>query len=98
MTIHPEYLGEITEDVVTLPHPEHARAPAVVRVVEMVGVSEESWSDAARQIVARAAQKFRHVTGLEVLRTSAVVCDGKIVEYRLTARLAFIVEPAEIET
>ena len=33
---------------------EHASAPAVVRVVEMVGVSERSWSDAAQQVVSRA--------------------------------------------
>ena len=30
---------------------EHAGAPAVVRVIELVGVSSKSWSDAAQQVV-----------------------------------------------
>ncbi len=64
---------------------EHAAAPAVVRVVELVGVSDKSWSDAAQQVVARASGTIRHITGLDVLHSSAVVKDGKIVEYWLNA-------------
>ena len=60
---------------------EHAQPPAVVRIVEMVGVSDKSWSDAAQQVVARASQTIRHITGLDVIQSSAVVRDGKIVEY-----------------
>jgi flavin-binding protein dodecin len=41
-------------------HSEHAESPAVVRVVEMVGVSSKSWSDAAKQVVARASETIRH--------------------------------------
>ena len=78
-------------------HAEHATAPAVVRVIEMVGVSRKSWSDAAKQIVDRASNTTRHITGLDVVRSSAVVRDGKIVEYHVDAKVAFVVEPAEIE-
>ena len=35
---------------------EHAQPPAVVRVIELVGVSSKSWSDAAQQAVARASK------------------------------------------
>ena len=35
---------------------EHAKAPAVVRVIELVGVSNKSWSDAAQQAVTRASE------------------------------------------
>ena len=41
--------------------PEHADAPAVVRVAEMVGVSTEGWEDAARQVVMRASSTLRHL-------------------------------------
>jgi len=71
---------------------EHAEAPAVVRVIELVGVSSKSWSDAAQQVVARASATIRHITGLDVLKSSAVVKDGKIVEYHVNVKLAFIVE------
>jgi hypothetical protein len=76
---------------------EHAQTPAVVRVIELVGVSSENWSDAARQAVLRASQTVRHITGLEVVKSSAVFKDGKIVEYHVNVKLAFIVEGADIE-
>ena len=47
---------------------EHAQPPAVVRVIELVGVSSASWSDAAQQAVARASKTLRHITGLDVLK------------------------------
>ena len=76
---------------------EHDKLPAVVRVIELVGVSSEGWSDAARQAVARASQTLRHITGLDVVKSSAVVKDGKIVEYHVNVKLAFVIEGAEIE-
>jgi flavin-binding protein dodecin len=77
--------------------PEHARGPAVVRVIELVGISEKSWSDAAQQAVARASRTIRHITGVDVQRSTAVVRDGKIAEYHVDLKVAFIIEPADIE-
>jgi hypothetical protein len=71
---------------------EHANAPAVVRVIELVGVSDRSWSDAAQQAVARASETLRHITGLDVLHSTAVVRNGRIAEYHVNVKVAFIVE------
>ncbi len=79
-------------------HTEHAKGPAVVRVVELVGISNKSWSDAAQQAVIRASETMRHITGLDVIHSSAVIGDGKIIEYHVNVKVAFVVEPAEIET
>ena len=76
---------------------EHAKAPGVIRVVELVGVSEKSWSDAARQAIARASETLRHITGVDVLHSTAVVRDGKIAEYHVNVKVAFVVEPAHFE-
>jgi flavin-binding protein dodecin len=76
---------------------EHARAPAVVRVIELVGVSSKSWSDAAQQAVTRASETIRHITGVDVMKSSAIVKDGKIIEYHVDVKLAFIVEGPEME-
>jgi flavin-binding protein dodecin len=76
---------------------EHAQAPSVLKVVEMVGVSPQSWEDAARVLVARASGSIRHITGIDLVRSTAVVQEGKITEYHVTAKVAFIVEPATIE-
>jgi len=77
---------------------EHAAGPAVVRVAEMVGISTEGWEDAARQVVARASRTIRHITGLDLIRSTAVVRDGRITEYHITAKVAFIVEPAAVDS
>jgi flavin-binding protein dodecin len=76
---------------------EHGKPPAVVRVIELVGVSSKSWSDAAQQAVTRASQTLRHITGVDVVKSSAVVKDGKIVEYHVNLKLAFVIEGADIE-
>lgn len=76
---------------------EHAKAPAVVRVIELVGVSEKSWSDAAQQAVTRASETIRHITGLDVLHSTAVVHDRKIVEYHVNVKVAFVVEGALLQ-
>ena len=76
---------------------EQGEPPAVMRVIELVGVSSKSWSDAAQQAVARASQTIRHITGLEVLHSSAVIKDGTITEYHVNVKLSFVVEGADIE-
>jgi flavin-binding protein dodecin len=76
--------------------PERAKTPAVIRVIELVGVSDKSWSDAAQQAVTRASETLRHITSLDVLKSSAVVRDGKIVEYHVNIKVAFVIEPADI--
>jgi flavin-binding protein dodecin len=76
---------------------EHAKAPGVIRIVELVGVSDKSWSDAAQQAVTRASRTLRHITGIDVLNSTAVVRDGKIVEYHVNLKVAFVIEPAQFE-
>jgi dodecin len=87
----------LVEDGPAAVQTEHAKAPAVVRVVELVGVSDKSWSDAAQQVVARASKTIRHITGVDLLRSTATVRDGRIVEYHVNVKVAFVVEPVEIE-
>jgi len=73
---------------------EHARDPESVRVIEVVGISTESWEDAVRQAVEGVATADGHVTGVELMRSTAIVRDGKIAEYHADAKIAYIVEPA----
>ncbi len=73
-------------------HAKHEQDPAVVRVIEVVGVSTRGWDDAAQQVVTRASRTLRHITGLDRIRRTAVVRDGQIIEYHVTAKVAFVVE------
>ena len=62
---------------------------SVIIVREMVGTSPNSWSDAARQAVATAARTVRNIKTIEVVKSSAIVEDGEIVEYRVDLKIGF---------
>lgn len=64
----------------------------VINTIELEGVSEESWGEAARQALREAARTIRAINRLEVLSTSTRVKDNRIVEYRTEVRLYFTIE------
>lgn len=68
-----------------------ATAP-VVKVVELVGISDESWSDAARSAVSTASETIRNITGVDVIRSTATVRNGMIHEYHVDLKVAFVVD------
>ena len=65
---------------------------AVIKTIDLVGVSGESWRDAANQALAEASKTIRGITGMEVLDTSCNVADGKISEYLTHVRIKFRIE------
>jgi flavin-binding protein dodecin len=65
---------------------------AVARVTQVIGASPHSWEDAVRNALERANQTLRGITGIEVVKENAAVEDGKIVEYRATVQVTFVLE------
>jgi flavin-binding protein dodecin len=61
----------------------------VIIIREMVGTSPRSWSDAARQAVATASKTVRNIQTVDVVKSSAVVENGEIVEYRVEVKIGF---------
>ena len=61
----------------------------VIIIREMVGTSPRSWSDAARQAVATASKTVRNIVTVEVVKSTAVVRDGEIVEYHVEVKIGF---------
>ena len=61
----------------------------VIIIREMVGTSPSSWSDAARQAVATAARTVRNIRTVEVVKSTAVVEENEIVEYRVELKIGF---------
>jgi flavin-binding protein dodecin len=55
----------------------------------MVGTSPQSWSDAARRAVATASRTVRNIKTVEVVKSSAIVEQGEIVEYRVELKIGF---------
>lgn len=65
---------------------------AVIKTIDLVGVSSESWRDAAVQALTEASRTIRGITGMEVLDTSCNVSDGAISEYLTHVRIKFRIE------
>lgn len=62
---------------------------AVIKTIDLVGVSHISWQDAAERALEEASKTLRGVEGLTVLDQSAVVEDGKVSEYHTHVRIKF---------
>ena len=61
----------------------------VIIIREMVGTSHNGWSDAARKAVATASRTVRNIKTVEVVKSSATVENGEIVEYRVDLKIGF---------
>ena len=61
----------------------------VIIIREMVGTSPTSWSDAARQAVATASHTVRNIRSVEVVKSTAIVDNGQIVEYQVDLKIGF---------
>ena len=68
---------------------------SVAKVIQLVGSSDKSFSDAVRVAVGQASQTIRGITGVDVISSQADVSDGEITEYRVTVKIAFPVERAD---
>ena len=62
---------------------------AVIKTIDLVGVSTVSWDDAAHQALSEATQTLRNVEGFSVLDTSAVVVDNAVTEYHTHVQVKF---------
>lgn len=67
-------------------------AGGVIKVVELVGSSPKSFSDAVRSAVATASKTIRNITGVDVLSSNASVENGEIKLYKVQVKVAFLVD------
>jgi len=65
---------------------------SVAKVIELVGSSDEGWSEAADTAVKTASKSINNITGVEVVSMTAQVKDGAISTYKATVKVAFGVE------
>jgi hypothetical protein len=63
-----------------------------IKVIEVIGVSDESFEDAVSQAVKKAAESISGITGVEVHSWNARVKDGEVVQYRASCKIAFVVK------
>ena len=64
---------------------------AVVKIIELIGSSPNSWEEATKNALAEAAKTIKYIKSIYVKRCNAKVENNKIVEYRAVVKIAFVV-------
>ena len=65
---------------------------SVVKVIEVIGQSEKGFDDAARTVVREVAKTVNKIKSVWFEGFQCIVEDQKIAEYRVTAKVSFLVE------
>ena len=67
----------------------------VVKVIELVGGSDESWQKAAENAIAQATKTLDGIVGIQVIGWTADIVDGKITSYKANVKIAFKVKGSD---
>lgn len=63
-----------------------------MKVIEIIGESNESWEDAARNALADADDTLQDISGVKVISQTASVENGQIERYKTTLHVGFKLE------
>jgi hypothetical protein len=64
-------------------------ADSVYKVIQLVGSSDNSWEEAAKNAVERASQSLRDLRVAEIAKLDMKVENGKVASYRARVNLSF---------
>jgi flavin-binding protein dodecin len=70
-------------------------AGSVYRVTEVIGVSDQSWEEAARNAVDTAARTVRDLRIAEVIRQDLVIENGAVTSFRVRLGISFKFETGD---
>lgn len=76
--------------------PEQGARMPVYNTIDLEGVSNESWGDAAREALREASKTIRRIHKMDIIGTSCTVKDNAIDEYRTAVRLYFEIETSRL--
>ncbi len=62
---------------------------SVYKVIQLIGTSSESWEDAAKVAVEKAAKSLRDLRVAEITELDMQVQDGKVASYRAKVKVSF---------
>jgi dodecin len=71
------------------------KSESVYRIIDVVGVREDSWEDAGRKAVEIAAGSLRDLRVAEVRKMDMKVDNGKVTAFRTRVALSFKYEATE---
>lgn len=62
---------------------------AVVKVIEVLAQSQESWEDAARTALKEASMTIEGIQSIYIKEFQAIVENNEITSYRINAKISF---------
>ena len=65
---------------------------SIVKVIEIIASSPKSWDAAAANTVAEASKTIKDIKHFYVESQTAIVDNGKIIEYRINGKISFVVK------
>jgi flavin-binding protein dodecin len=65
---------------------------AVVKVIEILAESKEGWEAATQEAVTEAAKTVRNIKSVYLKDFQAIVEGNEIVNYRVNAKISFVVQ------
>jgi dodecin len=65
---------------------------AVAKTIEIVTASSKGIEDAVQTGVAKVSETIKNIEGAWVKDTKAVIRDGRVIEWRVTLAVTFVVE------
>jgi len=68
---------------------------SVYKVIELVGTSEASWEDAAKNAIEVAGKSLKNLRVAEINKLDMKIEDGKVVGYRARVGLSFKYESGD---
>ena len=70
-------------------------AKSVYKIIELVGTSEISWEDAAKNAVETAGKSLKNLRVAEIVKLDMKVENGMVTAYRARVTLSFKYEPRD---
>ena len=70
-----------------------SQGPRTYKFIELVGISPEGYEAAINNAVLQASKTLESLSWYEVTEHRGRVVDGKVTEYQVTLKVAFLVKP-----
>lgn len=65
---------------------------AILKVIEVLANSDQSWEDATRKAVKHASKSVKNIRSVYVQDQSASVNDGEVTDFRVNLKITFEVK------
>ena len=66
---------------------------SIAKVIEVIAESDKSWDDAVKNALSEAARTVDDIKEIWISSMKAIVENNKVVRYRLTAKITFVLKP-----